>query len=263
MQSLNFFRLIVFVLALSFVTVTTALTGNAQENDSSGILIDTTFISFNGKFYFKFPSRWIRVDYKTADFYLQQSGQAPEYEAIFAPATSSPFFIYDYLVLQVDTIGNMTDPLIDTVLAELQTEIGTTIRRVPRVANIETELTLGTALYDESAKTFWGLTDVVDRDNVRKLTLIAEKYYERGIARFSFFAPDTSYTSLLPLFRQVIATFGSENYQTKSPVLEVAVADSTKFKKDQKNGIKPIFIVFGCIVAVLTAIVLSRIRRKK
>lgn len=246
------------LLSLAFISA-----GKSQPTDSLGTPIDTTYISFNGKFYFHFPSRWMRVDYQTADFYLRQSGKEPAYEAIFAPPTSSPFFKYDYLVLQIDTIGEMTGPLIDTVLNELQADISVPIRRVAKLSNLETELPLGTAIYSESDKTFWGLTDVVDRENVRKMTLIAEKYYERGITRFTFFAPDTAYSSLLPLFRQVVASFGSENYKDKSPTVKVEVADSTKFNQDKKDGIKPIYIVFGGVVAVLTAIILARMKKKQ
>ena len=80
-----------------------------------------TFVSFNGKFHFSYPDSWAQVDYQTAEFYLTRGEAETEvdFEAVFSERQTFVIFQGQYLILTVDTVGNMTPEKIDSVLAEL------------------------------------------------------------------------------------------------------------------------------------------------
>lgn len=253
-------RFLIHGVFFAMLIVTSSLTSVMAQSDSISPKRDTTFISFNGKFYIHFPSRWRQVDYQTVDFYQQQAGQIMEYEAVFAPPDASPFFQRDYFVLQADTVGPLMGDAIEPFLSTIERNAKVTIER-KESTNLATDLAVDGAIYDKSSQVLWSLTQIRDRENVLKRTLVAERLYERGIARFIFYTPESEYLSLVPTFTQVVKSFGSENYEAKIPKTEMVIADTTAMnkEKDKKtNYILPIAVA----VALTTALVIARSRKK-
>ena len=247
-----------FVFLCALVSITT---GNSTAQDSSSTsTVDTTFISFNGKFYINYPSRWKMIDFQTVDFYQEQTGQVLDYEGVFAPPDAAPFFQKDYLVLQVDTIGPLVGDSVEPFLKTIERQANVKIDRRESV-NIATDLQVEGIIFDKSQNVLWNLTELRDRDNNLKRTLIAEILYERGIARFIFYTPESDYLALLPSFIQVVKSFGSENYQAKLPKSEVVIADTTAINRD-KNGKTNYVLPIAVAIAIITAVIFAQ-RRKK
>jgi hypothetical protein len=237
------------------IVASCSMTSVMAQSDSLSPKRDTTFISFNGKFYIHFPSRWRQVDYQTVDYYQQQAGQIMEYEAVFAPPDASPFFQRDYFVLQADTVGPLMGDAIEPFLSMIERNSSVKIDRQESI-NLSTELVVDGIIYDKSNQVLWSLTQIRDRDNVLKRTLVAEKLYERGIARFIFYTPESEYLSLVPTFTQVVKSFGSENYEAKIPKTEVVVADTTamnKGKNSKTSYVLPIAVAAAIIVSIVVA----------
>ena len=97
------------ILFISMVTLVGMLTfvGTASANN---------YVSFDGKFFITYPDNWRQIEYNVVDAYLLRFGASQsslQYEAVFAPGVSDPFFKGSYLILNVDTVGALDQQAID------------------------------------------------------------------------------------------------------------------------------------------------------
>ncbi|MEW5994010.1 MAG: hypothetical protein AB1744_06400, partial [Candidatus Zixiibacteriota bacterium] len=78
-----------------------------------------TYVSLKGEFYITYPDEWAEVDYRVVDIFLAQGrsdSALPIYETVIAPKSAPHFFSEDYCILTVDTLGDLNDGQIDSVL---------------------------------------------------------------------------------------------------------------------------------------------------
>ncbi|MDZ4722815.1 MAG: hypothetical protein SGI97_02755 [candidate division Zixibacteria bacterium] len=230
---------------------------------SVDVLAEKPFVSFNGKFYFNYPDNWQQVDYRTVDYFLSQgqsSQQAFNYEAVFAPDTLGPFFEREYLIVTLDTIGMMSQQRIDSVLGELNDNFGDKVKYAP-VGNYMTDLRSNAPVYDQSTQTvsiLTDVTDITDQGSVLKKNLLVLKFYERGIANFYFYASDSIFSTLAPTFKNIVASFSSENVESATPKETVKIGNV-----DVKSKKSPMWLFWVPIVIVLGALLVIFKKRRR
>ncbi len=229
------------------------------------------YVSFDGGFYVTVPDSWSQIDYGTVDAYLLRNraqGSSLQYEAVFAPAVSDPFFAGEYLFLNVDTVGELSASDIDSVLSELQEVFGAGIKYAP-VGQELTDLKSNSPVYDADKKTVTILNDVVQYDQPLKKNLMVMKFYRRGIASFYFYSPDSTYERSKSVFMSIVESFSTENLeaavaQEDLKVVDVEgrdieVHDDTGTTGGNRRSLTLLFVV----VAAALVIVVAVRRRKK
>ncbi|MEW6050029.1 MAG: hypothetical protein AB1644_03065 [Candidatus Zixiibacteriota bacterium] len=227
----------------------------------------TNFVSLNGKFYISYPADWKQVDFLTVDYFLAQSNagqQTFQYEAVFAPADQVPFSDGPYLILTVDTIGNLTDRQIDSVLDDLSKGFGAPINRTTSGDPL-TGLTVAEPRYDASAHLVTILSDIRELNQPLRKSLLAVKFYPGGTANFYFYAPDSLFARVTPVFRDILASFSTENIQAAMPKEELRLADSKKTSDTSDGSSTKRRGLFGggIFVVIILIIVMARRRRKR
>lgn len=223
-----------------------------------------TFVSFNGKFYFEFPDSWHQVDYRTVDYFLSQSAgewQEADYEAAFAPLDVPRFYSREYLFLTVDTIGKPTPEQIDSVAASLAETFETTVRR-GSVSDFIADLKLGEPVYDESARTMFVLSDIEEETETGpyiKKNLLVLRLYDKGVANFYFFAPDSLYRQVAPQFQQIVTSFSAENIDMAVPRESVKVGNVS----DQDKARGATWLFWAPIAIIVVAMLMLFMRRRR
>jgi len=214
--------------------------------------------SFNGKFRIDLPSNWTRMDYRTVDYYLKQTSEGNdllEYEAVFSPAKPGVFYDREYLMLTVDTIGKLSRRQIDSVLSDMGEAFELPLERKP-ITNFATDIPPGKFLYDDERQIAAVATPVYDAGEIYKISLLAVKFYDEGVANFYFFSADTSYTELATVFHEIISSFRTEGLEARTNT-PVPVAD-IKPESDEPNWIP---YAVGAGVVLLLGVVFLAIRK--
>jgi len=212
---------------------------------------DSTYVSLQGEFYFEYPEDWVQVDYLTVDYYLNAVGadsSAFQYDAVFAAnKPGRRFHDNEYVIVTVEPVGNLTQRERDSVVAEL--------------ADSDPQ-------WDKQNHT----VTVIDEDPTSpKASMFVMKFYNKGLAQFYFFAPDSTFADYQPVFNRMVASFSTENVSAMLPKEEVRLADP-----DRTTGAAPAesvaeesdsgasWLPFGGIAAVIIVviIVLARSRKK-
>lgn len=253
-NSLAIFTLILLTGLLSTLTV-------SAEN----------YVSYEGKFYITIPDDWTQVDYRTVDAFLARNKASTEtfqYEAVFAPKTSLPFFAGDYLILNVDSVGEMSQERIDSTLTELKKIFGKSIKYEP-VSNLLADLKSSTPVYDEKMKTVSIINRIVENGQPVKKNLLVMKFYDQGIASFYFYSPDSLYEQSHQIFLDIINSFSSENYKDAAPKENLKIADVDKRDYEAENPVKETAsgnnknLLFWAVAVVLIIIIITRRKKRK
>ncbi|HUV31093.1 MAG TPA: hypothetical protein VMY05_08415 [Acidobacteriota bacterium] len=221
------------------------------------------FISFNGKFHFTYPDTWIRADYRTVDYYLQRGGTDPltfQYDVVLSPHEGARFADDVYLILTVDTVGQLSESQIDSVLSNLGDMFGEEVAYYP-VGNFMTNMKSNAPLYDAQTHTAAIVTDILEDGEVFKKNLLMLKFYEHGIANFYFYSPDSLFEESKQLFADIVTSFSTEEIEASVPVEEVKVADLESRQGKKSRGFVPIGI--AVLVVIAAVVILSRRRRKR
>ncbi|HPM37135.1 MAG TPA: hypothetical protein PK186_06205 [candidate division Zixibacteria bacterium] len=201
-----------------------------------------TYVSLLGDFYFDYPEGWLQLDHKLVDAYLMQ-GKAGEpilaYEAAFSPTYQVPFFTGPYFILTVDTVsGGYSPAQVDSIVADMGRRYGKEVRYFP-VADFLADLKSNSPSYDAATRTITVASDIVERGEILKRHLLVEKFFDRGVATFYFYAPDSVFSDAERIFNGVLASFHSGGAAEKLPRETLRVADiktEDAGRSDQASG---------------------------
>lgn len=185
------------------------------------------FISYRGGFYIELPEGWDQVDYKSVDLFLsrnQAGANTYDYEGVFSPTTNRPFFNGDYLTLTYDSTSKMDQKTIDSILTDLKSMFGVGIRYEP-LGDLGTKLHSQAPFYDKEQKLIYVNNDVEQPDNTVKKNLLIMKLFDRGVANFYFYAPDSTFEDSRYTFLKIVESFSTENIDSVIPKESVAVAN--------------------------------------
>ncbi len=230
------------------------------------------YISFNGEFYFDYPEDWIQLDYRLVDHFLQlnKAGKTTlDYEAAFCPLVYDPFWSGPYFICSIDTVGDLSDKQIDSVLNNLSRSFGVGIKYFP-VADFMTDLKSNAPSYDSDKKVITIINDIYEKQELLKRHLYAMKFYEKGIATFYFYAPDSIFDSSTKTFNDVLHSFTSGDIDSILPKEKLEVADidvddidkeSIEVDGDNSTNTGTNVAVFAGLIVVLI-IVLRRFKKK-
>lgn len=227
----------------------------------SGNATADTYVSFKGKFYIQYPEDWLQVPYLTADMFFSRKGSDPSalnYEAVFAPQSSSPFFATDYLILTVDTLEWLYDYQIDSVVDEMIKTFGKDMKYFPSWDQ-PTDLKSNTPVYDKNNKILTVINDVAAGDRIVKKNLMVKKFHDKGIANFYFYSPDSTFEQSKKVFQGIVNSFSTENVNQAVPKEEGKVSETTD--KDRLN-FRQMMIPIGAAFIILM-ILLARLRKAK
>lgn len=227
-----------------------------------------TFVSFNGKFYVTYPAEWKQIDYLTVDAYLHRAGarrNTLDYEAVFAPKASEPWYRDSYLILTVDTIGQLTEKQIDSVLVRFEDSFEKT-REVRSTATLLQGLQAGKIAYDPASQTAAVITSVASPETGDKSILLVMRFYQHGIANYYFYATDSALTTQLPVVSAIVSSFSTENLDKAIPKETGKIADADKIAKaTEPKRTFPIWAPTsgGAIVVIIIALAAARRKRKQ
>lgn len=231
---------------------------------ASGAGETQTYVSLKGDFYIAYPDDWAQVDYWLVDAYLLRNKMDTavlDYEAAFAFKDAPHFFSGDYLILTVDTVGELKDWQIDSVLIELVRSFGRRVRHSPTadyLANLEPNL----PNYDTLTKTVTILNEVAEQQVLKK-SLLMMKFYERGVATFYFYSPDSLFETSKYLFEQIVASLSTENVEDALPKEQLKVADLEDpegVHEDENKKSKKIYLYIGAALVLLIVVLIRRLK---
>ncbi len=220
------------------------------------------FVSFNGKFHITYPDDWQQADYRTVDYYLRQSDNAPDvlrYEAVFSPHESGHFADDVYLILTVDPVGELSESQIDSLLKRLGGVFGEGLKYFP-VGDFMTDLKSNTPVYDPKTRTVSIVTEITEKQNILKKCFLVIKFYEYGIVNFYFYSPEELFEQSRELFTDIVASFSIENLEDALSKEDVKVAD---LETKQSRGQSRILWLLVVLAIVIIAFGVMRRRRKK
>lgn len=226
------------------------------------------FVSFNGKFYVTYPAEWKQIDYLTVDAYLHRAGarrNTLDYEAVFAPATSEPWYRDSYLILTVDTVGEFSEKQIDSVLVRFEDSFEKP-REIRSTTTLLQGLQAGKIAYDPASRTAAVITSVASPETGDKSILLVMRFYAKGIANYYFYATDSAFTTSLPVVSSIVSSFSTENLDQAIPKETGKIADADKIAKATEPERKvPIWAPTsgGAIVIIIIALAAARRKRKQ
>ena len=243
------------IIWLLLLTIVVAASGAAETQ---------TYVSLKGGFYIEYPDDWAQVDYWLVDAYLLRNKMDTavlDYEAAFAFKDAPHFFSGDYLILTVDTVGELKDWQIDSVLIELVRSFGKRVRHSPTadfLANLEPNL----PNYDTLTKTVTILNETSEQQVLKK-SLLMMKFYERGVATFYFYSPDSLFETSKSLFEQIVASLSTENVEDALPKEQLKVADLEDpegVNEDDNKKSKKIYLYVGAALVLLIVVLIRRLK---
>jgi len=214
------------------------------------------FESYNGRFYIEYPENWTQIDYVTAQFYIQQSAGTAEFEAVFATAEANPWFTGPYLIVTVDTVGELSEDELEEVLENMEAsfERARVDRTIEEFMNSPQPEIIA---FDQEARTTLTISEVGDTSGVVRISLLAARYYRHGVANFFFYAPESLFAAALPAFKQAITSFtvGAPPTEAAQPV---KVADIESRQNNGGTSRTALFVGLGAVLLVLIILFVKR-----
>ncbi len=230
--------------------------------------LSNSYVSLNGNFYIQYPADWKQIPFADVDRYLasKKAGRPIyNYDAVFAPKNSDPYYSGSYFIMTVDTVGKLSDKQIDSVLNVLSSNFGKGIKYFP-VSNFMADLKTDSPNYDKKTKTVSIYNKIVQDNTSIKNSLIMIKFYDFGIATFYCYALGDAFETDKELFSQIVASLSTEDVKSKLPKEQVKVADIKTTKKsygdtENKSTLRSIAIFSGIFIVLY--LLLRYIRRKR
>ncbi|PWB75434.1 hypothetical protein C3F09_02240 [candidate division GN15 bacterium] len=227
-----------------------------------------TYVSLNGGFHITYPEDWYQVDYRTVDYTLSQGGSRRtiyNYEVALAPKASPMWNAGAYMMLTIDSIPNMTQKQIDSILQNLASSVDRPVNKNhPGMTFDAGWRPLEVAYWpDQNIGAVSIEPDVKSGDHTR--TLVVLKFFPKGTANFYFYAPDTTWDASKGAFAGIMASFSTVDVEKALPKETLKVADANRLKEEPKSkGLpKSTVPVSGGIVVILIAILAARRRRAR
>ena len=216
----------------------------------SGMCAAAPYVSLKGQFSVDFPDDWAQVDYVTVDYFLRAMGadaSAFNYDAVFAVNKPGQFHENEYVIITLEPVGQLSRRQQDSVVSELSG---------------------ATPKWDRGNS----LVTITDKDDTSpKSNFFALKFYDKGIAQFYFFTPDSTFDRYLPVFQGIVNSFSTENIGSKLPREEVKLADPNKIKEAAKAGpeddssgntLLPFGVSGGGLFIIILLIIIARRKRR-
>ena len=231
---------------------------------ASGAAETQTYVSLRGGFYIAYPDDWVQVNYWLVDAYLlRNKADTPllDYEAAFAFKDAPHFFSGEYLILTVDTVGELKEWQIDSVLIELAGAFGRLVKYNP-VSDFLADPEPSVPSYDTVTQTVTILNEIPEQQAL-KMNLLVMKFYERGIATFYFYSPDSLFETSKSLFERIVASFSTENVEDALPKEQLKVADLENaegvYENENKKS-KKIYLYVGAALVLLIVVLIRRLK---
>jgi hypothetical protein len=222
-----------------------------------------SFVSFNGKFHITYPDTWEQIDYRSVDFHLSQSNSNPEllrYEAVFSPTSERPFYEQPYLLLTVDTMGELIGGERDSAIASIARGFSGKIDSLIS-GDLFADLRPDTPKYDPQSRTLAVQTEIHEGRVTVKRNLLVIRFYEQGLANFYFYAPDSLWQKALPEFAQIAKSFAVGAPQATTPKESVKVAN---LEREDSTASKPrSWLPFGGAFIVIIIAIMVAVRRRR
>ncbi|MCK4631616.1 MAG: hypothetical protein KAT79_00025 [candidate division Zixibacteria bacterium] len=221
-----------------------------------------SYVSLKGGFHIQIPDNWSQLDYNTVDAFLYRNRAdraTMSYEAAFTVNDLVPFYTSTYLILDVDTAGNFSNEQVDSVLNVLAATFGKKTQYAP-VSDLILNLKSNTPTYDAEQRVVTIVNDVNIPDQAPKKNLLIMKFYDRGIASFYFYSPDSLFQNSREMFLRVANSLSTENIEAALPKEELKIVDVAS-EQEESSSIG-IYSALGCSVAVILIIVAARRRRR-
>ncbi|MDD5424902.1 MAG: hypothetical protein PHN52_00230 [candidate division Zixibacteria bacterium] len=215
---------------------------------AAGLAASVNYVSFNGEFYITYPDNWYQVDYNTVDYYLssiQANRESYQYEAVFAERKSIPFHAGNYLILTLEKVGKLDNRQVDSLLADLDSVFAEGRKYFPS-GNLLSDLKSNTLYYDRANKTITLLSEMSDDNQVLKKNIWTMKLYDKGIANFYFYSPDSVYEASKAVLNDIVSSFSTENISQAMPKEQLRISDT---------GNKGIYSTLGLIITPAAALI--------
>ena len=225
---------------------------------ASGAAETQTYVSFRGGFYITYPDDWVQIDYWLVDAYLLRNRadiNILDYEAAFAFKDAPSLFSGEYLILTVDTVGELKEWQMDSVLIELAGAFGRLVK-YNSISDFLADPEPGVPSYDTLTQTVTILNEIPEQQALKK-NLLVMKFYERGIATFYFYSPDSLFETSKSLFEQIVASFSTENVEDALPKEQLKVAD---LEREESKKSKKIYLYIGAALVLLIVVLIRRLK---
>jgi len=225
-------------------------------------LLAKSYVSLKGGFHIQIPDNWSQLDYKTVDAFLYRNRAdraTMDYEAAFTVDDLVPFYASSYLILDVDTTGDFSNKQIDSVLDVLAATFDEKVKYAP-VSDLMLNLKSNAPTYDEEHRVVTIVNDVSMPDQSPKKNLLVMKFYNRGIASFYFYSPDSLFADSREMFLRVANSLSTENVEAALPKEKIKIVDVAS-NQDESSPVGT-YAALGCSVAVILIIVAARRRRR-
>jgi len=225
-----------------------------------------SYVSLKGGFHFTYPDEWVQVDYNTVDLFLQQQGADSTmfgYEAVFAPADASPYFAEEYLFLTIDTFEILHPYQIDSVVQQMFKGFGKGVRYFP-VGDSPANVASTAPNWDKEEKILRVVNDITRGGEVFKKNVTYKKFYDKGIANFYFYTPDSAFEQTAQGFAEMVLSFSTENLDSAFDAEQVKAAklDESILKGEEQKKLNYWTIGTPSFVIILIIILAARKKRK-
>lgn len=218
------------------------------------------FVSFNGKFHFTYPDTWAQIDYQTAEYYLTRGNPDDdvEFEGVFSERETFVLFQDQYLILTVDTVGELSPQQIDSVLNDLTAEFDRPVKECSS-EEFMTAPNRDSILFDRANYLVAIESEVAGDDSGPRISLLVMKFYSHGVANFYYYVPVFEYMTALPVFKTMVNSFSDQDLEAAMSSDEpVKVADL-----DRKGDSGKLIWMFAGFAAILIIILATRIRSRR
>ncbi|HVP06772.1 MAG TPA: hypothetical protein VMS71_02940, partial [Candidatus Acidoferrum sp.] len=200
------------------------------------------------------------------DYYLTKSQASPQtfqYEAVFAPIASAPFHSGPYVIVTIDSIGQQSDRQKDSLVKDL----GISLSKAPVMESFDQSLADpkdGVPFFDRSVDIAGLFTTINQTGQPLRKSILILKFFNRGIVNFYFFTPDSLYSSVQPIIKNMLTSFSTENLEAATPKESVKIASEDKIKSgsgsaSQGMSERSLWII---VALVFVLVVIAIIRRQ-
>lgn len=216
-----------------------------------------TYVSYNGQFQITYPDTWEQVDYRTADFYIRQATGALDYEAVFADKQSPKVFEGVYVIMTLDTNGGLSQSQIDSAVSVVSESFDRPKVEIP-LDSFPTGLTLKDVAYDPDRQILAAMSDVTDEGSAPRKNILVQKFYDRGMANFYFYSPDSLLSESMTALTTMLASFSTDLTQVEKKPVKIADIDARRDSKTTRY-----IILFVGLAVILIGIIAVRSRQRK
>ncbi len=237
---------------------------------------EKTFVSLKGGFYVTYPDSWRKVDFNEVDMYLlvnQADSAMYDYEAVLSARDGHPFYRGSYMIITLDSLGQMSAKQVDSVLESLGSIFGKGIKYFP-VSDFLTDMQSNEPTYDSANKLISVVSEITERQEALKRHLLMKKFFKNGIVNFYCYSPDSLFDSMMTTFKQVALSLGTDDIdaalerQTQVDMQPVG-GEKTVKGGDEVETSEPmadptmILLLIAVAVALATVFVLLKQRKKR